>query len=85
MRRRFFIRVANLVAADTLVRARHNLKGSQLGVFDELSPVELAAHRRLWPTFLRARNEGHSAQFLRARLVVTKALPDGSLTKTIYV
>ena len=84
-RRRFFIRVASLVSADTLVRSRHKLKGSQLGVFDELSPVQLTAHRRLWLTYLRARSEGHSAQFLRARLVVTKALPDGSITKTIYV
>ena len=77
--------MASLVDADTLVRARHRLKGSQLGVFDELSPAELAAHRRLWPVYLRARQEGHSAQFLRARLAVTKVTADGATVKTIYV
>lgn len=70
-RRRFFFRVERLADADLIVRHRHALKGSQLVIFDELSPDERTAHCALWPTFAEARRLGFKAQFHRARLFVT--------------
>ena len=51
-RGRLFIRVDRLAEADSIVRNRCKLKGSQLAIFDHLSPDELAAHRQLWSTFI---------------------------------
>jgi hypothetical protein len=70
-RRRYFFRVERLADADLIVRHRHALKGSQLVIFDELSPDERATHRALWPTFTEARRLGLKAQFHRAKLLIT--------------
>ena len=78
-RGRLFIRVDRLAEADSIVRNRCKLKGSQLAIFDHLSPDELAAHRQLWSTFIAARKKGYSAQFQRAKLVV-KVCKNGVVT-----
>jgi hypothetical protein len=79
--RRYFIRVATLADAEAIVANRHKLKDSGTVVFDELSPQERSVHGLLWPTFLAARKLGLTAQFQRARLVVTKVQADGSKSK----
>jgi hypothetical protein len=78
-RSRFFIRVERLAQADAIVANRHKLKGSQLAVFDDLSPQERAAHRLLWSTFVEARRLGFTAQYCRSKLVVTKRNGDGAV------
>jgi len=79
--RRYFIRVATLADAEAIVANRHKLKDTGTVVFDELSPQERSVHGLLWPTFLAARKLGLTAQFQRARLVVTKVQADGSKSK----
>ena len=71
--------VTPIAEADSIVRNRCKLKGSQLAIFDHLSPDELAAHRQLWSTFIAARKKGYSAQFQRAKLVV-KVCKNGVVT-----
>ena len=78
---RLVFRVGSLAEADTLVRNRYRLKGTEVAIFDHLSPDELAAHRHLWATFIAARRRGLMAQFQRARLWVTKTLKDGSTVR----
>jgi hypothetical protein len=80
-RLRFFIRVERLAQADAIVANRHKLKGSQLAVFDDLSPEERAAHWLLWPTFVAARRLGFTAQYCRSKLVVTKRTADGAIAQ----
>jgi hypothetical protein len=68
---RYFISVGSLREAEDIVRNRHLLKGSGYTLHDVLTEVERAAHDLLWPRFIEARaQQGHTAQFNRARLFV---------------
>lgn len=80
-RRRICIRVAKMAQANEIVRNRHHLKGGSTVVLDLLSPDELVAQRRLRSAFEKATKQGHRAQFNRARLFITKTLPDGTAKK----
>ena len=80
-RRRFFFTVERLATADLIVHTRHVLKDTGLVLNDELSPDERTSHNLLWSTFVAARGLGFTAQFNRARLVVSKTLADGTKTK----
>jgi hypothetical protein len=67
---RVLFTVTSDAVADTVVRYRHRLRQSGIGVFDVLSDTEEAQHRALWPAFLAAKVAGKRAQFHRARLMI---------------
>jgi hypothetical protein len=68
--RRIFFTVASLTQADSLVRARHALRGSGVALLEVLSPEEEGAHALLWPVYVAARDQGKRAQFRRAQLFI---------------